>query len=52
MLGFANSMGDAKKLVRGGGVKVNDEKVDESFCVKGEFKLSVGKKQHVLVKCK
>ncbi len=51
-LEFANSNGEAKKLIRGGGVKTNDEKIeDENFDVSklNEFKLSVGKKKHFLV---
>lgn len=51
-LEFANSNGEAKKLIRGGGVKINDEKIeDENFDVSklNEFKLSVGKKKHFLV---
>ena len=48
-LGLASSGGEAKKLIRGGGVKINDEKVeDENLDISkiGEFKLSVGKKKH------
>lgn len=48
-LGLASSGGEAKKLIRGGGVKINDKKVeDENLDISkiGEFKLSVGKKKH------
>lgn len=51
-LGLASSGGEAKKLIRGGGVKINDEKVeDENLDISkiGEFKLSVGKKKHYLI---
>ena len=51
-LSLAESGGEAKKLIRGGGVKVNDEKIaDENFNISTfkEFKLSVGKKKHFLV---
>lgn len=51
-LGLASSGGEAKKLIRGGGVKINDEKVeDENLDISkiDEFKLSVGKKKHYLI---
>lgn len=51
-LGLASSGGEAKKLIRGGGVKINDEKVeDENLDISkiGEFKLSLGKKKHYLI---
>ena len=51
-LGLASSGGEAKKLIRGGGVKINDEKVeDENLDISKfkEFKLSVGKKKHYLI---
>jgi len=55
---LAESKSEAKKLIRGGGAKINDEKVvdenltiDSSFMKDGEFiKLSAGKKRHVLVR--
>ncbi|MDF1722689.1 MAG: tyrosine--tRNA ligase [Minwuia sp.] len=54
--GMAKSRGEARKLIRGGGVRVADEKVaDEALSVSadafaaGPLKLSVGKKRHVLV---
>ena len=49
---LASSGGEAKKLIRGGGVKINDEKVeDENLDISKfkEFKLSVGKKKHYLI---
>ena len=51
-LGLASSGGEAKKLIRGGGVKINDEKVeDENLDISQfkEFKLSIGKKKHYLI---
>ena len=54
--GFAKSNGEARKLIRGGGVRINDVVVgDESQAVTGDdlnsdgqVKLSVGKKRHAL----
>ena len=54
--GFATSKGEARKLVRGGGVRINDVVVgDESQVITAEdldaearVKLSVGKKRHAL----
>lgn len=55
--GMAKSRGEARKLIRGGGVRLADEKVaDESLALGpdafggGSVKLSVGKKRHVLVR--
>ena len=48
---ICESNGEAKKLIKGGGVRVNDEKIiDENYAVKidpknSSFKLSVGKKK-------
>ena len=55
---LSSSNGDARRLVRGGGAKINDEKVaDENLQVtlsnldeKGTIKLSAGKKRHVIVR--
>jgi tyrosyl-tRNA synthetase len=54
---FAASKGEARRLVRGGGVKVNDEKAaDENAIIgadslsDGVVKLSAGKKRHALIK--
>ena len=51
-LDLTTSFGEAKKLIRGGGVKINDEKLeDENLDISSlkEFKLSLGKKKHYLV---
>ena len=56
--GLANSNGEARRLIRGGGGRVNDEQLkDENAPVtqdqadaEGVIKLSAGKKRHVLVK--
>ncbi|MDR2765974.1 MAG: tyrosine--tRNA ligase [Holosporaceae bacterium] len=53
--GECGSRGDAKRLLRGGGVQVNDRQADENYripetVVAGDFlKLSCGKKRHLLV---
>nr|MDD2840562.1 tyrosine--tRNA ligase [Rickettsiales bacterium] len=51
-LELAESFGEAKKLIRGGGIKINDEKAeDENLDISklSNFKLSVGKKKHFLI---
>lgn len=55
--GLAASKGEARRLVRGGGVKVNDTKVEDenqtasaADLADGVIKLSAGKKKHALVK--
>ena len=51
-LGFAKSKGEARRLIAGGGARVNGEKVaDESYAivVTGEVRVSSGKKHHGLV---
>ncbi|MGB0629553.1 MAG: tyrosine--tRNA ligase [Alphaproteobacteria bacterium] len=56
--GLANSNGEARRLIRGGGARLNDQKIaDENAIVSsahtdgdGVIKLSAGKKRHVLVK--
>ena len=56
--GLATSKGEARRLIRGGGAKVNDVAVtDEGQSVsmadvsdRGDIKLSAGKKRHALVK--
>jgi tyrosyl-tRNA synthetase len=56
--GLAESGGDAKRLIRGGGARLNDHKIEDEtmlidanyFKETGEVKLSAGKKKHVLVK--
>ena len=55
--GLASSNGDARRLIRGGGLKVNDETVYDEIRLltpddlrQGVIKLSLGKKRHVLLK--
>jgi len=51
--GLAASNGEARRLIRGGGARLNDLVIaDEALIVEpaGQMKLSAGKKQHVLVK--
>jgi len=58
--GLATSKGEARRLVRGGGARINDEQVkDEARVVSGAdlgpedvVKLSAGKKRHALVRAK
>ncbi len=58
LAGLAKSNGEARRAVRGGAVRVNDEKVaDERLMLtpdhlnaEGVIKLSFGKKRHVLLK--
>ena len=49
-LGFATSKGDARRLIKGGGARVNGEKIaDESFSIavgRETIRLSAGKKLH------
>ena len=55
--GLASSKGEARRLIRGGGAKVNDEKIDDeayvlniaAFGEEKQIKLSAGKKHHALV---
>lgn len=55
--GLAASNGEARRLVRGGGAKLGDERLDEEMMVvgaaalrDGQLKLSAGKKRHVVVR--
>ncbi len=55
--GFAASNGEARRLIKGNGIKVNDEAVAEDARIglphttaDGYIKLSAGKKRHVLIK--
>ena len=55
--GLAASNGEARRLVRGGGARLNDAKIDDetllvglSSVQDGHIKLSAGKKRHVLVR--
>lgn len=58
--GLAKSKGEARRLIKGGGIKRNDEPVnDESYAptdadltADGYIKLSAGKKRHALVRIK
>ena len=56
--GLTDSKSEARKLIRGGGARINDIKIeDESAIINkthlttgGHIKLSLGKKKHILVK--
>ena len=56
--GLAKSNGEARRAVKGGGVRVNDEKVSDERLIlttdhlndSGVIKLSFGRKRHVLLK--
>jgi len=55
--GLATSNGEARRLIRGGGARLNDEvimdegmPVTEADLINGAIKLSVGKKQHRLIR--
>jgi tyrosyl-tRNA synthetase len=57
LAGLAGSNGEARRLVRGGGARLNDRPVsDETMMIRsadlheGALKLSSGKKRHVLVR--
>jgi tyrosyl-tRNA synthetase len=54
--GFASSKGEAKRLIKGGGCRVDDvvvgnegASVDRGGVEGGRLKLSSGKKKHILV---
>jgi tyrosyl-tRNA synthetase len=57
-VGFANSRGEARRAIQGGGIRVNDVAVtDERMMLSraqlgsgGSIKLSFGRKKHVLIK--
>lgn len=56
LCGLAKSKGEAKRLIEGGGVSVNDDKITDAFAkisetvkANGEFILHKGKKAHVKV---
>jgi len=57
-VGLASSKSEAKRFIRGAGIKVNDEIIqDENMIINSSFigdnkviKLSIGKKKHILVK--
>lgn len=56
--GLTDSKGEAKRLIKGGGAKINDEKItaqeqtasSDDLTPEGHIKLSAGKKKHALVK--
>ena len=56
--GLASSNGEARRLIKGGGARVNDEKISDEAQViggadineQGVIKLSAGKKRHVLLR--
>jgi tyrosyl-tRNA synthetase len=56
--GLSDSKSEARKLIRGGGARINDEKIEDENKVitlsdlnsEGSIKLSAGKKKHLLVK--
>ena len=56
-VGLADSNGEARRLIRGGGAKLNDQKIDDEnqsinagAAVSGIIKLSAGKKRHAIIK--
>ncbi|MFT6659381.1 MAG: tyrosyl-tRNA synthetase [Maritalea sp.] len=58
LAGLAGSNGEARRLIKSGALKVNDEKVDDergtiaqaNILPEGVIKISAGKKRHVLIK--
>jgi tyrosyl-tRNA synthetase len=55
--GLAASNGEARRLIRGGGARLNDERIDDETATvdltalrDGHIKLSAGRKRHVLVR--
>lgn len=55
--GLANSKGEARRLIQGGGARVNDNKIEDVDALSSDsdltdnvIKLSAGKKKHALVK--
>jgi len=51
-LGFCASKGEARRLIKGGGARVEGEKIDDeaaTIAVPGEVRLSAGKKHHGLL---
>jgi len=57
-VGFVNSTGEARRQIKGGGLKINDEAVADDrrlltlsdLTPEGVIKLSLGKKRHVLIR--
>ena len=58
LAGFVQSTGEARRQIKGGGIKVNDEAVTDErrlltpsdLTPEGVIKLSLGKKRHVLIR--
>jgi tyrosyl-tRNA synthetase len=53
MVGLAGSNGEARRLIRGGGARIDDVVISEEAQIivpKSQMKLSVGRKQHVLLR--
>ena len=57
MAGLANSGGEARRLVKGGGARLNDvqitdaeQNINADDLTDGQLKISAGKKRHVLIK--
>ena len=49
-LGLSASLGEARRLIQGNGVKINDNKSDDCIINDlGKFKLSIGKKKSIMV---
>jgi tyrosyl-tRNA synthetase len=56
--GLAESGGEAKRLIRGGGARINDQKIEDEtqlidphyFKAGSEVKLSAGRKKHMLIR--
>ena len=56
LVGFAKSNGEARRLIRGGGARLNDKAIyDENTSLSGadfvdrKAKISAGKKRHALI---
>ena len=58
LAGFVQSTGEARRQIKGGGLKVNDEPIaddrrmltPDDLTPEGVIKLSLGKKRHVLIR--
>ena len=58
LAGFVQSTGEARRQIKGGGLKINDEPVSDDrrmltsddLTQEGVIKLSLGKKRHVLIR--
>ena len=56
LVGFAKSNGEARRLIRGGGARLNDQAITDEEAnlepadfVDGKAKISAGKKRHALI---